>query len=398
VSTNSNSLQIPKSGRVTELFPYEMPFHAARAIAALLLVLFAAIAAAAVLVDYPETIHAPFVLLPESGADPIQSPFDGIVEEVRAVTGARVAQGDILFVLRSPRIQELAAERSGLEQDRDAVARERSSAEATYRINRDIVEAEIAQREKETDYQRRYLAVYRDVNARVETLGKEGLASSIEVLTHQLGHAEAERDAALAAEAFKMARLSLSRLDAEYQQTRERLENEAVKIDVRIAGIEGQLRQATGDLAYLAAPYDGTVVSVARQRIGDVVGVGQELCQVAPGAAPPRAHLQLEERGMARLREGQPVKLLFEAFPYQRYGVVEGDLVWLSPAAIMAGGEERFVGHVVPGALEIGAAGRAQPLRAGMRGEARIQVGRRTLIEYAFQPIRQLRENMRSQT
>ena len=128
---------------------------------------------------------------------------------------------------------------------------------------------------------------------------------------------------------------------------------------------------------------------MARQRTGDVVGVGQELCQVAPGAAPPRAHLQLEERGMARLREGQSVKLLFEAFPYQRYGVVDGTLAWLSPAAIMMGGEERFVAHVVPDEMKIGHGEKAQPLRAGMRGEARIQVGRRTLIEYAFEPIRQ---------
>jgi hypothetical protein len=29
-----------------------------------------------------------------------------------------------------------------------------------------------------------------------------------------------------------------------------------------------------------------------------------------------------------------------------------------------------------------------------MRGQARVVVGRRTMIEYAFEPIRQLRENM----
>ena len=34
-------------------------------------------------------------------------------------------------------------------------------------------------------------------------------------------------------------------------------------------------------------------------------------------------------------------------------------------------------------------------MRVGMRGEARIVVGSRALIEYAFEPVRQLRENMR---
>lgn len=33
------------------------------------------------------------------------------------------------------------------------------------------------------------------------------------------------------------------------------------------------------------------------------------------------------------------------------------------------------------------------PLRAGMQGTARITVGRRRLVEFVLEPIRQLREN-----
>jgi hypothetical protein len=40
-------------------------------------------------------------------------------------------------------------------------------------------------------------------------------------------------------------------------------------------------------------------------------------------------------------------------------------------------------------------AGKVLPLRVGMRGDAHIIVGARTMIEYAFEPIRQLRESMR---
>ena len=396
MSSRDSNLQLPKSGRVTELFPYEMPFRAARLIAALLLALCAVAAVAAALLDYPETVTAPFVLLPDAGADPIQSPFDGVVEEVRAMVGGTVARGELLFVVRSPRIQVLAAELRSVEKELEAVARQRSSVEDTYRINHEIQTAEIVQREKEAEYRQRYLGVYRDVNDRIEKLGKEGLTSSIEVLTHQLGHAEAQRDAALASEEFKMAQLALSRLEAEHAEALESLDHELTMLGVQKEGLTGQLKDVAGDLVYLAAPYDGTLVSVARQRAGDVVSVGQELCQLAPAGAPPMAHLQLEERGMAKLREGQPVKLLFEAFPYQRYGVIDGSLTWLSPAAITAGGEAHFIAHVKPSSMEIGAGEEVRPLKAGMRGEARVQVGRRTLIEFAFEPIRQLRENMRS--
>lgn len=386
-----------KTDKVTELFPYEMPFRAARVIAGALLLLASIIGLSAGLIDYPETISAPFVLLPESGADPVQSPFDGIVTEVRANTGSSVSKGDILYVLRSPRIQELATSLRAMEKDLAAIARQKIAVENTFQINRKIQEAEIIQHEKEADFRRQYLDVYHDVKGRMERLAKEGLASSLEMLNHQLGYAAAERDVALADEASRMAKLTLDRLDAEHRQELERLDNDFARLSVGREGLVGQLSEVQGDLACLSAPCDGTVVSVERKRVGDVVSVGQELCQIAPNGAPPMAHLQLEERGMARLREGQPVKLLFEAFPYQRYGVVDGSLTWLSPAAIVTSGEGHFIAHVKPEQLEIGAGESRQPLRAGMGGEARIQVGRRTLIEYVFEPIRQLRENMRSQ-
>ena len=35
-----------------------------------------------------------------------------------------------------------------------------------------------------------------------------------------------------------------------------------------------------------------------------------------------------------------------------------------------------------------------KPLSVGMKGEARVVVGYRTLIEYAVEPIRQMRENL----
>ena len=383
--------------RIGELFPYEMPFDATRIIGLFVLAVFGVVAAAAVLVDVPETVEAPFVLMPRGGADPVESPFDGVLEAVHVETGADVAAGDLLVVVRSPRMQELAAQLDAYEEDRAALTRERASLRGTYAINHDIQQAEISQREKEAAFRREYLRVYTDVLRRMETLGEQGLTSSVDLLNHRLGKAAAERAAALAEEQQHTARLALTRLEAEHAQTMQTLDSEAAKLDGRIESLRSQLRHVSGVLAEVRAPAAGTVVSVARRRAGDVVRVGQELCQVAPGDAPLRAKLQLEERRMARLREGQPVKLLFEAFPYQRYGVVEGALVWLSPATVASGEARAFLAHVEPEKLEVPTGERVQPLRAGMRGTARIQVGRRTLVEYAFEPLRQLRENLRHQ-
>jgi HlyD family secretion protein len=104
--------------------------------------------------------------------------------------------------------------------------------------------------------------------------------------------------------------------------------------------------------------------------------------------------LTLSEAGLPQLKSGQRVRLFFDAFPYQRYGVVNAKLDWVSPSAVSSPQGPHFVALASLDQTELT---KKQPLalRVGMGGEARIVVGERTMIEYAFEPIRQLRENMR---
>jgi len=104
----------------------------------------------------------------------------------------------------------------------------------------------------------------------------------------------------------------------------------------------------------------------------------------------------LSEAGLPKLAVAQRIRYFFEAFPYQRYGTVTGKLDWISPSAVTTADGSHFVALGSLDRDEISSrSGQALPLRVGMRGDARIIIGGRTLIEYAFEPIRQLRESMR---
>jgi multidrug efflux pump subunit AcrA (membrane-fusion protein) len=106
--------------------------------------------------------------------------------------------------------------------------------------------------------------------------------------------------------------------------------------------------------------------------------------------------MTLTEAGLPRLAVAQRVRYFFEAFPYQRYGTVTGKVDWISPSAITTTDGSRFVAFGSLDSYEMSSrAGHALPLRVGMKGNAHIIVGARTLIEYAFEPIRQLRESMK---
>jgi len=104
----------------------------------------------------------------------------------------------------------------------------------------------------------------------------------------------------------------------------------------------------------------------------------------------------LPEAGVPKLAIAQRVRYFFEAFPYQRYGAITGKLDWISPSAVTTTDGSHFIALGSLDRYEISQQpGKVLPLCVGMRGNAHVIVGGRTLIEYAFEPIRQLRESMR---
>ena len=64
----------------------------------------------AILWNLPRTVHCPFVLDPNEGADPIQSPRMATVDRVAVTEGQTVNRGALLFVLRSDEIRGLDTE------------------------------------------------------------------------------------------------------------------------------------------------------------------------------------------------------------------------------------------------------------------------------------------------
>ena len=99
----------------TPFLPSDPPPFAARSLAWLLIALFAVAAAVSVAVKVPETIVAPFALVPVRGTDPVRAPRGGTVTEALAVEGRLVAKGARLFAIRSQEFGDRASERKTLE-------------------------------------------------------------------------------------------------------------------------------------------------------------------------------------------------------------------------------------------------------------------------------------------
>ncbi|PYI75650.1 MAG: hypothetical protein DMF04_09830, partial [Verrucomicrobia bacterium] len=168
---------------------------------------------------------------------------------------------------------------------------------------------------------------------------------------------------------------------------------EVEKLKMKLAALKGDLENSQQNLLTIRAPYDAVILSLAQRNVGSVVQSGQELCQLGRTDAKPLARLMLNESGLAKLKSDQPVRFFFEAFPYQRYGALSGKLDWISPSAVTESSGQHFVALA---SVDESANRHHLPLRPGMKGEARIRVGSRTLIEFALDPIRQLREGIQN--
>jgi multidrug resistance efflux pump len=379
----------------SEMLPQDPPHWFVRSTAWLFIAMFAIALLASVLIKLPETVSCPFILVPTGGADPIQAPRMAVVNRVCVTEGQTVAAGDPLFVLRSDEIRDWGTQLRTLTADLRTHEEGLARADTADAAQLEIKKAEISQAESEVKFREKHSASSRDLLTRMEKLTKNGGISLVEVIQYRLQSAESDKDLSVAQRTLQQVKLERQQLESEHARVHDENVAEIAKLKVRLSALKGDLENSQQNLLSVRAPYAAVVISLANQNAGSVVQMGQELCQLAAIAAKPRGRLTLSETAVPRLAVGQRVRFFFDAFPYQRYGVVNAKLDWVSPSAITSPAGPHFMALASLDEKELAARRHPLPLRVGMGGEARIVVGQRTIMEYAFEPIRQLRENLR---
>jgi len=142
----------------------------------------------------------------------------------------------------------------------------------------------------------------------------------------------------------------------------------------------------------IVAPVSGIVTDLTSTQPGDKVQANSPLGGIVSSNSRSIVKVAIAESDRAFLREGQPVKVKFNAFPYQRYGAVNGVLDYISPAtkAASQNNPPMYEGRVSleRDHYEIGQA--KYPLRYGMTATVEIVVRERRLIDLALDPFSQI--------
>ena len=343
--------------------PDDPPPRISRLAGWVLIGVFMAAALTSVLLRIPETVRCRFALVPEAGADPIQSSVAGVLESVRAVEGQDVEAGSPLFEIRSEEVLTWQTDlRNAVEDLRAMEERSRRSEEA-YQSLLEINEAGRLQIIQERSFRERYRDTVKDFVRRSRYLRDEKLISEVEFLKAELELAGGEKDLNISEQTYH--KIELERTQLKTDRNLQRSEEQAAieKLKVTTASLRQRLANCESGILTVRAPYRAVVISVAQRNPGSVVRPGLELCQLARIESRPVAELRLPQSGLDQVTPGQKVRLFVDAFPYQRYGALPGQITWVSASAVLTAGEPQFRARASLDQLEFLVKGVAVPVQ-----------------------------------
>lgn len=185
-------------------------------------------------------------------------------------------------------------------------------------------------------------------------------------------------------------------VELEAEQQLKKLTMQADQLQAKITETKMLLNKARTNLdqKFLYAPINGTVSSLNVRNIGEVAQPGQTVVAIAPTNAPLVLSAVLPNREAGLVKQGMPVQVKFDAFPYQDYGVISGKVISISPDAKL---DERLGAvYQVEIALDqdkITHEDRRIPLKTGQTATAEILIRQRRIIDILLDPIRQLQSS-----
>lgn len=166
------------------------------------------------------------------------------------------------------------------------------------------------------------------------------------------------------------------------------------QLDNQIAELRNQLTRLQHEQsALITAPVAGTVTGILIKP-GQHLTAGSVALSILPDDTLLEAVVYVPTRAIAFIENGQSARIRFHAFPYERFGVHEGQVLEISHTVIMPDEVPELVLEEPAYRVRIGlqqqfiyAYNRELSLRAGMALDADIVTEQRSLIRWLFDPI-----------
>ncbi|NJR71839.1 MAG: HlyD family efflux transporter periplasmic adaptor subunit [Gammaproteobacteria bacterium] len=258
---------------------------------------------------------------------------------------------------------------------------------------------EMAQLEREIRIQDQRLQSAREQAKRFEELGREKFVSDIVVRQKrdEVTDQELKLQTLRRSSATLERDLSQAKLDEPSAALRAR--SQADQLSRQISEVQQTLVEVDAKReSIIVAPIDGIATNIAVS-VGQSVQIDAVFATILPKKSQLRAELLVPTRAIGFIQKGRDVVLRYEAFPFERFGQYRGvvadvgQTVWstgekVGPLTIR---EPVYRVTVALEAQTVNAQGQALQLKSGMLVNADILLEKRSLFEWLFEPVMQLR-------
>lgn len=379
------------------------------------------------------------VLVPSTGSIALAAPQPALLLEQRVQEGQMVAAQQVLFVLGTDRTtaqgntavlvaQSLAQRRGALEAERSLSLLQARQRRQSLGDRLRGLEAEQLRAEQETELAQRRVALAAKNAERYAQLSAGRFVADIQAQQKQeelidlQGRAQAAQRTALA-----LARERQS-VQAELDGTSTQRDTDMAQLDRSLAALaqeaaENRARQQV----LVVAPQAGRVTGLT-QGVGAALQAGQTLATLLSARnseslsgpngvagsgpsddsesaldAPLQAHLYAPSRTAGFVQPGQTVWLRYAAYPYQKFGLAQGEVFDVSRTPIapqdLPVGQQQALSQAAQSteplyritvslaSQSIRAYGRSQLLKSGMALEADVTQDRRAVWEWVLEPL-----------
>jgi hemolysin D len=412
--------------------------------ARLLLLLFGLIVLLAVVGQVDIVAVAEGKLVPETYLKIVQPAEQGVVREILVREGGRVEAGQVLIRM-DPVLTNADARQLQTDFQRRRMALRRIDAQladhafarapddppalyaellAQHAANVHVYRNALAQEQALREKAGHDLAAAREVKSKLEQvmphylaqeaayarLTREGFAGQLMLTDKQRERIEKEQDLRSQEHVIRSNLALIAQSDKRIEQItadyRRQLQLERVEHANQLERLRQELAKISHrqGLLELRAPQSGTVKDLATHTIGTVAAPGTILMTIVPQEDKVMAEVWVGNQDVGFVRNGQDVKLKLAAYPFQKYGLLQGQVARMSadaselPAGAArseqpasrdrAGTPLAFRTLVQLERQSLHSDGLGLALAAGMQVTAEISLGRRSVLEYLTSPLR----------
>ncbi|MBN3921598.1 HlyD family efflux transporter periplasmic adaptor subunit [Nostoc sp. NMS4] len=317
-------------------------------------------------------------LIPGDEVQPVRSLSGGKIKFVnrdKVKEGQQIQQGDVLIALDSEASQ---IDIEGLNQQAESI---RQDIESRSKAAEESQKASIKQAEIELSGLRvNQKAAQRDVN-------RLRILSDIAIPRQDYLHAQDQ---------VKDLEKSIAAKEQNIQQLKQNYKTGLVsdinKSRQELKSVQRQQKQAQNQRKNLiiSAPISGKVYNIKVNRGQGMVQSGEDLLSILPEGKELLLEVDLPNQYKAFVHEKMQVKVKIDSLNYQEFGIIDGEVVNVSPNAVLKdkdSGKPVYPTRIKLDPVMLKKRGLDKQLTAGMTAEGDIVMRRKSVLSLLLEPV-----------